>query len=722
MTPSRPTFFEGQYIGAADLTALADHARQRDVRHALGAHAWGIIAGLALVERPRDDGTIDVELQPGYAVDGYGRAILVPEPYLLPVDLFSGLPTGGTTEVWIRAVARPAGADDADPCNPATARSRLEEGFEVEVGAQTDRQRPVTVAEAQVLARDVFAPTEPSEGDPLLCDESVPFQHLPVDDGAMGPRWLVPLGLVHWNRIPSGSGSPGHLVPLADARESRVLRRYVGAVAEDLLAADGLVRVRARLAERPAAGEDAERACPALDPVRDLDADGTPTDLLWVEGNARFRGDARLFGGQLELRDETGQGYVAPDAGVPVWLRREPENLYDGLDFQMLIGDDPDGTNRIVMGLATVKPPADPADDPTTTVQDLLVVQSDGRVGIGPDVGADALLDRPLTVRGLEDGLLLGFEDSVGARTWAIDQENPDGDDGLHIGRFVGGGDTKTRLFLRADGDLGLNTAAPEARLDIADVDATTGNPLGQNLWIRVGNGEDDGRFWVQYGPQSAPLAVLSDLDDAPRVQFQKTGTGTEAAPQHAAWIGMARGGSAPRALALTSSRVYVADDEFSLNPLATFDVAAGRLTLDGDLTVDGATTLNGTTDVNGQLDVDGNIRLGAGASLHAVAAPQALRIVAGQVGESGPPQSGSGFTSSRVGEGRYRVDFTAAFSGSPAIVASALDDPQNDTNVVVVGISSGGFDAVIRDIEDFTGGSADLNDSAFSFIAIGAR
>jgi hypothetical protein len=42
----RPRFFEGQYLGAADLAACVDYTRIRSARHELGAHVWGIAAGL----------------------------------------------------------------------------------------------------------------------------------------------------------------------------------------------------------------------------------------------------------------------------------------------------------------------------------------------------------------------------------------------------------------------------------------------------------------------------------------------------------------------------------------------------------------------------------------------------------------------------------------------------------------------------------------------------
>ena len=84
----RPEFFEEQYLGAADLTAVVDYARTQQARFALGAHTWGIAAGLQLKETPLPDGSVAVYLLPGYAWDGYGRPIVVLSPYRLPEERF----------------------------------------------------------------------------------------------------------------------------------------------------------------------------------------------------------------------------------------------------------------------------------------------------------------------------------------------------------------------------------------------------------------------------------------------------------------------------------------------------------------------------------------------------------------------------------------------------------------------------------------------------------
>src|SRR5262249_52778356 len=94
-----------------------------------------------------------------------------------------------------------------------------------------------------------------------------------------------------------------------------------------------------------------------------------------------------------------------------------------------------------------------------------------------------------------------------------------------------------------------IGIAAPDAKLDIRQVQAPVGNALGAGKWFQAGDGGDGGRIWMQYGPQLAPLLVLSDFDDAPRIQFQQSGGGTEVGPPIQSRIGAGRSGSSDIAI-----------------------------------------------------------------------------------------------------------------------------------------------------------------------------
>src|ERR1051326_1443355 len=90
----RPRFFEGQYLSAADLSAVVDYLRASQSRHVIGAHTWGIAFGLNLVERPAPGAPNrrEVILLPGFATDGFGRNLVAQQPTRLSESLFAAIP------------------------------------------------------------------------------------------------------------------------------------------------------------------------------------------------------------------------------------------------------------------------------------------------------------------------------------------------------------------------------------------------------------------------------------------------------------------------------------------------------------------------------------------------------------------------------------------------------------------------------------------------------
>ncbi len=106
----RPNYYEGQYLGAQDLVAAQEYQRQQDQRHRLAEHTWGIAVGLEVEERPQPGSSdaVDVYLKPGYAIDGFGRAIVMLMPYKISEALFAqftfdpALSDGRWISVWLR--------------------------------------------------------------------------------------------------------------------------------------------------------------------------------------------------------------------------------------------------------------------------------------------------------------------------------------------------------------------------------------------------------------------------------------------------------------------------------------------------------------------------------------------------------------------------------------------------------------------------------------------
>ena len=767
----RPRYFQGEYLGPEDLTAAVDHARWARARHDLGAHAWGIAAGLGLREVPALEGGVDVFVEPGYAVDGFGRPLTVATPTALPLDRLQGLNVAlgpGQTSVRVAVWLRYAESGTSEPpygfetCETDDAFARTAEGVEILVGAfAADEQRDKVVVAAEEIDAIEALRTADDEA-PLLRDASVPFQEFPESADRW---WLIPLGVVRWDP------AAGQLQETTedDRRESRRVRRYLGVVAEGVWAAGDLIRLRSRLAV-PEAGQGNDEAVADERPLAtgDLDmaydaATGRVTfqELVWIEGNLRLLGDGRLFGGMLELRDADGE-----DGGVPMRVRRVETNGFldetgqvvgGGRDLEILVGtlDDPDGRSRLVIGAT-----GDPGE-----VTGRVVVQNDGRVGIGTLDPATGLAS-PLTVRAIGGGEeLLSFERADGSgRKWHVNQL-PGGADGLS---FNESGVLDGRLFLGAGGKVGIGTTAPDAFVDVVGTGATAGGK-----WLRIGDGGDSGRFWVEYGSQLAPLMVLSDQDEPPRIRFQQTGGGTEAAPQFSSWIGQARGSSSALAVMDGFLGVGTTDPQVPLhvrggtdivlgNPASGFlmlgDVNGTALVLDDNeiMARNGGSTSTlhlqargGGVHVHSQLglgqrvvvtdagrvgigtdtpaealDVRGTIKLGNLLELFAVSGVLNQRVIAGYVGVTAGAFAGPGFTGSWTGIGVATVNFDVPFAAPPVVVATAVQAAADDQVVNVLSMSTTSFTLAAADVEHGggAGDGGDRENTQFTFIAIGTR
>lgn len=314
----RPQYYDGEYLGADDLSALVNYARSAHARHTLGAHAWGIAIGLELAERVLPGGDVEMVLTPGVAWDGYGRTIAALAPQRLSLDLFADFQddtaaTGIPVEVWLayrESPAAPPGVGFA--CPDDDLHGRIAESFTIELRRVPVKDTHlVSLAGRPIDASNALKAFEATR--PLLYDESVPQQTLPKS-GTL-PRWPIFVGIVRWRK---DVGQPGKLMQRIDddRNNARKNRRYVGAVAETIYAPDGVLRLRDRSKDPadPQLNYKAPIVAPALAPGAK-----SPNDLVWCEGNLRVVGDARLQGGLLDYRLATGG-----DGGIPIYLRRIP--------------------------------------------------------------------------------------------------------------------------------------------------------------------------------------------------------------------------------------------------------------------------------------------------------------------------------------------------------------------------------------------------------------
>lgn len=800
----RPTFFEGQYIGADDLDAIVDYLRVMVSRQNLGQHTWGVAIGLDIISQAVSDTAVEYFIQPGVAVDGFGRIIVVSTPARIDAEKFVSIGSGNI-DIWIRYEQSEFEAvrSGFQVCSAQDEYRRVNETFAIEVGSKPsilNRHSSITVNESIVTdAREALVSVNPDA--PLLCDASIPHQQLPVDDE--NDFWLIPLGHVRW------SAATSNFVPLVDPQQeqdlengigvltpdqvyealmnSRRKRRLIGAVAESIYSAEGLIRLRERTAPFDAAVENDTTCNERKINSRDLfvcEGQPKPKELIWLEGHTRITGDTRLLNGRLEFRDEEGRDYIQRTVEgnlvspiSPLLLQRN-NNSNNGVDLQILLGESSDGRNRLTVGQGVVS--GDNLCDEAITYSPQILLQDNGRMGVGTVEPQTALL-APLTIRGLQEEIienegtedevtydvlrLLNFEGQGGALEWQLDLWSD-----LESLSFNETGDGTGRLFLQAGGNIGVGTLEPVAKLDIANVEVSSnGSNLGEDLWFRVGDGGDAGRVWIEYGDAAAPLLVLSDSDNPPRIQFQQTESeepDDDFSPVHQSWIGHAKGESSD--LAIMGGNLGVGTDEpnSALTVLGNggstrfySGVNGGHVWLgfytdgnpgssragwlgygsDGnsDFTIQNQKTNGdivllpnrnvgiGISTPSDKLEVRGNIRLGSSGDLFAVAGEENLRCIVGRVSSSGNRLQGDGFESSRISTGRYEIEFDDNFSNTPVVVATLYDHLDNIVSVDTIGINR--FEVQVRDIrdrnEDLSSNSiTQVQNAGFTFIAMGLR
>jgi len=362
----RPKFFEEQYLGAEDLTATVDYARTQQARFALGAHTWGIAAGVELKETPILGGGVAVYLLPGYAWDGYGRPIVVLSPFRIPEDKFAqftfdpAIDSGGTGRlipIWLRYEEKETAYTKtvSEFCDPYNRSTRIQETFAIEIGNRNENELTSGVNLAGRLANPKNALQEFDASAAAVYDESIPFQNFP--DSSIKARWLIPVGFVRWLPV---LNQLGHFIPRDDSGNDpdsdkiRRARRYVGIVAEQIEAADGAIRLRNRSID------------PANSSFKPLSQNASENDLVWIEGNIRVEGDNRVCGGAVDFRNGGGENFDAPMRVL------RTDTGPDDRALNVLIGRKTQPSNRFAVGVQD-----------GDKIEDKFVVLSGGNVGIG---------------------------------------------------------------------------------------------------------------------------------------------------------------------------------------------------------------------------------------------------------------------------------------------------------------------------------------------------
>src|SRR5262245_1498385 len=93
---ARTRYFDRQFLRPGDFESEQAYHLAMRRRHNVSEHTWGIVSGLTIQE---DEGALF--LQPGFAVDGYGRELVLSQRTQLAVQEFDRQRTE-VLDVWIR--------------------------------------------------------------------------------------------------------------------------------------------------------------------------------------------------------------------------------------------------------------------------------------------------------------------------------------------------------------------------------------------------------------------------------------------------------------------------------------------------------------------------------------------------------------------------------------------------------------------------------------------
>lgn len=284
----RPTYFERQILGAADLEAQVGYARNALARHERHQHIWGVERGLALSKN-----ATGFEIATGALVDGTGRQVVVGEPRQVDhreFDLAGVYVASDTAETWFPVFI--VGIDAVQPPPPfkreqcgSEGATRVDESFDVEFG------RP---------------------GSELLELPAPPVGATP--GGAPGSstieRWRVLVGYVQWDET---LGTAGEIKSASSAPEPGKGPRYAGVYADSVVARGGSVTVRTR--EMLQAGKPAlklQEPTPqteSLLEVGTLNANGSIKALLKLND----KGDLEVLG---KVKGTLAAGALVVESGV----------------------------------------------------------------------------------------------------------------------------------------------------------------------------------------------------------------------------------------------------------------------------------------------------------------------------------------------------------------------------------------------------------------------
>lgn len=319
---SRVNYFERQFLRTQDFTdEQAYHVAMRR-RHNIAHHTWGIVNGLEVFI---EEGNLFV--QPGMAVDGYGRELILPVRQPLSTSAFLDR---GSNELDVWLVYERTGSDQP-PAGYAGCGA----------GAGGDLfYRWQETARVRLEKPDPDFPNRRAPESIAASDLNFPPSRTPPEDA----DWPVFLGQII--KDPTNPQQPFAFNP-AD-------RPYVGLVGESIVAPSGRTLVQIGAEREADPNRFAVFVADAIDPN-----DATPQPQLSIDlaGNLRVERDTSLHGNLTVAggRIEFEAGAASAQTGAQPWSVYHVEDEETGTQelrvemARVAEGGEP-GNNSVVVG------------------------------------------------------------------------------------------------------------------------------------------------------------------------------------------------------------------------------------------------------------------------------------------------------------------------------------------------------------------------------------
>ena len=527
----RLNYYEGEFLGAADFQAEQDYHRDMRRRHNVGQHTWGIVSGLDLVQLPKGTNTVngppavDVYVQPGMAVDAFGREIVVLNKTQLTPDLFApyfDASNAGpqTMYVWI-SYAQVMLQPPTDACtlqNQPNAFGRVQEAFALTVTKdQSGPTKDLIMVDGTLMAPPVPPgssppPPPPQPGDIVLpFDDSVPYQEFSTDDS--GVNWYLLIGQVAWD---PNTG----LIELRADDFAALGREYAGNVTSAVLAPNNSLAIRDRFAPYPLPKDPADPTAGQFYGGVSVELAGSLSVDRLLEATQNILIDGATDPANPKLSPLTinangaNQSLIQfrDSSGLPKWS----------------IWDQPAGLN------------IGEADNSGKPALSALLIQKGGNVGVGTpnpqqrlSVNGGLNIDQGSGNSGsISPGLTFGSTSGEGiASNQSGAGTNPDGLDFYTSGT--------ARLSITRVGNVGIGTPLPQQNLSVnagLNIDQANGNSGSISPGLTFGSTSGEGIASNRgAGPNVAGLDLYTRF--APRLSITNLGNVGIGTPSPAALL-----------------------------------------------------------------------------------------------------------------------------------------------------------------------------------------